>query len=33
MFYLYWDLYFRNVFKNFDANVSLNGNDVEEKEE
>lgn len=31
MLYFYWNLYSRNVFKNFNANVSFNGNNVEVK--
>ena len=31
MLYFYWDLYFRDVFKDINADVSFNGNYVEEK--
>lgn len=31
MFYFYWNLYSGDVFENFNANVSFNGNNVEGK--
>lgn len=31
MLYFYWDLHFRDVFKDINADVPFNGNYVEEK--